>query len=137
MLRKITAPTSPERTWFITACMLTAACGIVFDFSDAIPSVKAVICAAALVFLSVSAADTVIVTYETRSQYLVRETTILDAKNNGKTMVEVSVYSHKYPFKSNHEALYGLYDVELGENTPNSFNSIIAEYYGIDCIIGV
>ena len=136
----IAAPTSPERTWFVTAGLLTAACGIVFDFSDTVvssPSVKAAICAAALVFLGASVSDTAIVTYETRSQFLDREAKILEAKNNGETSVEVSVYSHKYPFKSNHEALYGLYDAEVGENAPNSFNMIIAEYYGVDCIIGV
>lgn len=136
----IAAPTSPERTWFVTAALLTAACGIVFDFSGAIvsaPSVKAIICAASLVFLGASVVDTAIVTYETRSQFLTREETILEAKNNGEASVEVSVYSHKYPFKSNHDALYGLYDVELGDNAPNSFNIIIAEYYGIDSIIGV
>lgn len=136
----IAAPTSPERTWFVTAALLTAACGIVLDFSGAIvsaPSVKAIICAAALVFLGASVADTALVTYETRSQFLAREVKILEAKSNGETSVEVSVYSHKYPFKSNHEALYGLYDVELGDNAPNSFNIIIAEYYGIDRITGI
>lgn len=136
----IAAPTSPERTWFVTVALLTAACGIVTDFSGkyiSALSVKATICVAALIFLGASAADTVIVTYETRTQFIARESIILEAKNNGETSVEVSVYSHKYPFKSQHDALYGLADVEPGENPPKSFNSIIAKYYGMRKIIGV
>ena len=39
--------------------------------------------------------------------------------------------------KANRDALYGLRDVELGTDPPNSFNVIIAEYYGVNSITGI
>ena len=138
----IAAPTSPERTWFITVVLMTAAAGIPLhalygNTSGAGSSLKALVCSAALVILGTMAADTMLATYDIHKQFVQREEIILTAKENGVTVVKVPVYRLKYPLKANCYALYNLYDVELGEASPNSFNSIIAQYYGIDTIIGV
>lgn len=135
----LAAPTSPERTWFITIIMLTVADGILLHTvcgRDNV-SVKAAICVCALIILGTMSADTIITSYEINQQFSEREQTILTAKEDGQTVIEVPIYSHKYPFKANCSAEYGLYDVELGENAPNSFNGVIADYYGVEKIIGI
>lgn len=141
----IMAPTSPERTWFITAAMMTAAVGIPAAGllnshgrnAYSVPaSVKAALCCASLLYLLVAGADTAISSWELSQQFAQREQIISEAKENGQTTAVIPVYSHKYPFKSNHDAYYGLYDIEAGADSPNSFNHIAAEYYGLDSIIG-
>lgn len=136
----IAAPSSPERTWFITIALMTAADGILLK--AVIPetghtSIKAVFCAAALIILGTMAADTMLASYDIRNQFAERKQIILEEKSEGKTVIEIPVYSLKYPFKANRYALYGLYDVELGENAPNSFNKAIADYYGVEALIGI
>lgn len=82
------------------------------------------------------AADTALTTYDIRSQFIAREQYILSEKELGNMVIEVPVYKNKYPLKAHRDALYGLYDIEFGENSPNSFNRIIAKYYGVDALIG-
>lgn len=136
----IAAPSSPERTWFITVCLMTVADGIVLravkpNIANHRP-ITAVCCTAALIILAAMAADTVLTTYDIREQFIAREQYILAEKDKGNMIIEVPVYKNKYPFKAHRDALYGLYDLELGENAPNSFNWAIADYYGVYTLIG-
>lgn len=136
----IAAPSSPERTWFITVSLMTAAAGIVMQDAFAPEEVsreaRIVFCAAALIILGTMAADTILATYDIHQQFVQREERIMTAKQNGKTVISVPVYKLKYPLKANRYALYGLYDVEPGRNSPNSFNESVARYYGVEAIIG-
>ena len=136
----IVAPSSPERTWFITVSLMTVATGIVlkgaFPPGKTSGTTKIVFCTAALILLGTMAADTVMATYDIHQQFIQREAIIATAKGNGETVVSVPVYKLKYPLKANRYALYGLYDVELGQNSPHSFNEYAAWYYGVDAIIG-
>ncbi len=135
------APTSPERTWFITISLMIIADGILLgEFFAEIPSsssVKAAVCLGSLIILGAMAADTMLSTYEIHQQFTEREQMIVTAKKNGIADIQVPVYGHKYPLKANRDALYGLRDVELGTDPPNSFNVIIAEYYGVNSITGI
>lgn len=136
----IGAPTSPERTWFITISLMIIADGILLgEFFAEFPSssVKAAACLGSLIILGAMAADTMLSTYEIHQQFTEREQMIVTAKKNGIVDVQVPVYSHKYPLKANRDALYGLRDIELGTDPPNSFNVIIAEYYGVNSITGI
>ncbi len=137
----LAAPTSPERTWFVTVIMMTIAVGIVLEplkcgCPDNNMLKKAAVGFCAVIIFLAYGADTVITTYEISQQFAAREELILAEKEKGETVINVLVYYHKYPFKANKNALYGLYDLELGENPPNSFNTIIADYYGVDSVIG-
>lgn len=136
----VAAPSSPERTWFITVSLMTAADGIILrailpDIPDHRP-IKAVCCMAALIILAAMAADTVLTTYDIREQFIAREQYILAEKERGNMIIEVPIYKNKYPFKAHRDALYGLYDLELGENSVNGFNWAIADYYGVYTLIG-
>lgn len=136
----IAAPSSPERTWFITVSLMTVAAGIVlreaFPLKNVSGAAKTVFCTMALVILGTMAADTILATYDIHQQFIQREEVIMSAKQKGETVVAVPVYKLKYPLKANRYALYGLYDVEPGQGSPNSFNASVARYYGVDAIIG-
>ncbi len=136
----IAAPASPERTWFITVSLMTAAAGIVMQDAFAPEKVsreaRIVFCAAALIILGTMAADTILATYDIHQQFVQREERIMTAKQNGETVISVPVYKLKYPLKANRYALYGLYDVEPGRDSLYSFNESVARYYGVEAIIG-
>lgn len=136
----IAAPSSPERTWFITISLMTAAAGIVlreaFSLDNVSRGAKIALCTAALIILGTMAADTILASYDIHEQFLQREEMILTAKENGESVVSVPVYKLKYPLRANRYALHGLYDVELGQNSQYSFNDYVAKYYGVDAIIG-
>lgn len=137
----IVSPSSPERAWFITVALMTVAAGIVLEAAFPLKTIsfpaKAVLCTAALILLGTMAADTMLASYDIHGQFVRREEIITAAKQNGETVVSVPVYELKYPLKAERYALYGLYDIELGENSPNSFNAAAAQYYGVDAIIGI
>lgn len=137
----ILAHSSPERTWFITVSLMTVAVGIVlkeaFSSKKVSGKLRIVFCVTALAILGTMAADTILASYDIHQQFIQREEIIATAKENGETVVSVPVYELKYPLKANRYALYGLYDIELGENSLYSFNETAAKYYGVDAIIGI
>lgn len=136
----LAAPTSPERTWFITVILMTVSAGaaVVEAYkADVKPLIlKAFAAAFAAVILLASGADTILATYDISQQFEKREQLILSEKEKGNPVPLVAVYSYKYPLKSHKDALYGLYDVERGEGGVNGFNKAAAEYYGVDMIMG-
>lgn len=136
----LAAPTSPERTWFITIILMTVSAGsAVFEMNKSnvkSQTLKAFAAASAVIILLASGADTLLSTYDISQQFEKREQLILSEKENGNNTPEVPVYKYKYPLKSHRDALYGLYDIEKGDGKPNGFNRVAAEYYGVDMITG-
>lgn len=145
----LAAPTSPERTWFCVVVFIVIAVGILyekFDFENININVneKTILMLRRLVLTVIIFAtcnfivmylDTVMSTYEIRTQTKQREEYILSEKSKGNLDITTPIISHKYPFLSHHDALYGLTDIT---EDPNHYaNTSICRYYGIRSIVGI
>jgi hypothetical protein len=144
----VAAPTSPERTWFIVVIYALIAIGIfysILDLSQDVGTDKGVnilllrritvgVILIVGIYCSVMWADTAIVSWEIKSQTQARNTYILSEVEKGNKDIVVPIITHKYPFISNHDALYGLSDIQ---EDPNYWiNRSLAEYYGVHSITG-
>lgn len=130
----LAAPTSPERTWFCVIVFIVIAVGILyekFDFENINVNEKRILekrilmlrklVLTVIIFATcnfiVMYLDTVMSTYEIRTQTKQREEYILSEKAKGNLDITTPIMSHKYPFLSHHDALYGLTDITEGPNS--------------------
>lgn len=136
----LAAPSSPERTWYIVCVFLIIAVGILyrsfeFDKSRLQHEIIAIICTGTVIFLCVAMADTVLYSREISVQTQIREKYILEQKENGNLDITTKVISHQYPFRAKHDGLTGLSDIT--SDADYWINQGIADYYGINSIMGV
>lgn len=135
----LAAPTSPERTWFITCVYMVCANGVLFShmMTEMTGKVKkgiALFIAGLFAIIFVSMMDTMIYSYEITVQTREREHYILEQKAQGNMEIITPVITHKYPLRSHHDALTGLSDIQ----TDPSYwiNQALADYYGVHSITG-
>lgn len=79
-------------------------------------------------------ADTMICSYEITVQTRQREIYIVEQKEKGNFDITVPVITHKYPLRSQHDALAGLSDIR--EDPSFWMNQVLADYYGVRTITG-
>lgn len=135
----LAAPTSPERTWFITCVYMVCANGILFsrfstEMSGQVRKGVVLFTAGLFIMMFVSMMDTMIYSYEITVQTRERERYILEQKSQGYMDITTPVITHKYPLRSHHDALTGLSDIQ----TDPSYwiNQVLADYYGVHSITG-
>lgn len=135
----LAAPTSPERTWFIVCVYAVCANGILFEQLEAkitktAKTALGIAAAGIFIVMSVLMADTMICSYEITVQTRQREIYIVEQKEKGNFDITVPVITHKYPLRSQHDALAGLSDIK--EDPSFWMNQVLADYYGVRTITG-
>lgn len=144
----VAAPTSPERTWFIVVVFGIIAVGMIYSQWELFVSednrqyttinlirrIVVSIISVTAIYCAVMWADTAIATYEIKSQTNARNDYILSEVEKGNKEVDVPIISHKYPLLANHDALFGLSDIQEDENY--WINQSLARYYGLNKLRG-
>lgn len=133
----IAAPSLPERAWYIGCVFAILMVGILFselhiEESSSLYKGILLLLAGALVFCGVSVGDTVLTSYDINSQLKEREAYILHEIEKGNMDIVAPAITYTYPFRSHHDAMEGLYDIQ--EDTEHWVNKVTAKYYGIHSI---
>ncbi len=144
----VAAPSSPERTWFIVIVYAIIAIGLFYgqwkinkaddgnetSYKGLLRRVIVGVLLIVGIYYSVMWTDTVIVSSEIMEQTKERNLTIMSEIDKGNKNIAVPIITHKYPFLSHHDALYGLTDIS---GDPQYWINIsMAKYYGVDSITG-
>ncbi len=135
----LAAPTSPERTWFIVGVYCIISIGILHDAltknsTEVTKQIWNIVILGFSIIFIIQMAETILSSREIYIQEIQRENYILEQKEMGNYDIEVPIFKHKYPFKSEHDALSGLSDVTT--DSDYWINQSIARYYGVNSIRG-
>lgn len=135
----VAAPTMPERTWFSPILYAIIAAGILYESLDRRTKLVRRIVSIFVIFFFVQFAvmwtDTLVCTYELKTQTMWREKEIIRQKAEGKENISIPVISYSYPFLSKHDALSGLSDIKA--DSQYWINQSIADYYQVKSVTGV
>lgn len=144
----VAAPSSPERTWFIVIVYSIIAIGLFYGQwkinkaddgkepcnTGLLRRMIVGILVITGIYYSVMWTDTVIVSSEIMEQTKTRNLIIMSEIDKGNKNIAVPIITHKYPFLSHHDALYGLSDIS---GDPQYWiNIAMAKYYGVESITG-
>lgn len=133
----VVTPSLPERAWYIGCAYAVMMSGILFvevhgSIQDTGKQVLRIAVLGLGIFYVVSLCDTVVTTYDIRRQTQSRDQYVAAALKEGQLDLCVPAITYTYPFRSHHDALQGLYDVQKDET--HWVNQLIARYYGIHTI---
>lgn len=133
----VVTPSLPERAWYIGCAYAVMMLGILFtevhvSIQDTGRQMLRIAVLGMGIFYVVSLCDTVVTTYDIRRQTQSRDQYVAAELKEGHLDVCVPAIEYTYPFRSHHDALQGLYDVQKDET--HWVNQLIARYYGIHTI---
>lgn len=136
----IVAPSSPERTWYIVCVYLILAVGILYNSfeienTSLQKGIITIVCTGTMIFLGIAMSDTILYSREISTQIKAREEYIFDQKAKGNLDIKTKVITHQYPFRAKHDGLTGLSDIT--DDPEYWVNQKLAEYYGVNSIIGI
>lgn len=133
----VVAPSLPERAWYIGCVYAILMVGILFSEiqlkeGSRLHQGLLIILSGALIFCAVSVGDTVLTSYDISRQLKERESYIFSEVQKGNMDIVTPAIAYTYPFRSHHDAMEGLYDIQ--EDAKHWVNQITANYYGIHSI---